>query len=110
VLVDKRERPPLALGRPHRHVELDGIRTRTQRKTTLLRGLTCARMTADIDRNLKTYLSARAPEARYASFDYCYNHFQEAREAKRVGQLADEDDRMLSCLQLGFYLASWGMM
>jgi hypothetical protein len=25
-------------------------------------------------------------------------------------KLADDDHRMLSCLQLGFYLASWGMM
>lgn len=67
-------------------------------------------MTADIDANLKTFLDDRTPQARYASFDYCYNYFQEARETRTVDQLADHDHRMLSCLQLGFYLASWGMM
>lgn len=67
-------------------------------------------MTANIDANLKTFLGDRVPEARYASFDYCYNHFQDARDAGTVDQLADEDQRLLSCLQLGFYLASWGMM
>lgn len=67
-------------------------------------------MTADIDANLAEFLRDRAPETRYASFDYCYNHFQEARETGRTTQLVDNDHRMLSCLQLGFYLASWGMM
>lgn len=67
-------------------------------------------MMADIDGNLRTFLADRLPEARYASFDYCYNHFQQAREAKQITRLADQDHLMLSCLQLGFYLASWGMM
>jgi hypothetical protein len=67
-------------------------------------------MTADIDANLTAFLENRTPEARYASFDYCFNHFQEARESGDTAALADGDHRMLSCLQLGFYLASWGMM
>lgn len=67
-------------------------------------------MTVDIDANLRTFLGYRVPEARYASFDYCFNHFQEARESGDTAKLADDDHRMLSCLQLGFYLASWGMM
>ena len=67
-------------------------------------------MTADIDGNLKAFLGGRAPGARYASFDYCFNHFQEAREAGESGRLADSDRVLMSCLQLGFYLASWGMM
>lgn len=67
-------------------------------------------MTVDIDANLSAFLGYRIPEARYASFDYCFNHFQEARESGATAKLADDDHRMLSCLQLGFYLASWGMM
>lgn len=67
-------------------------------------------MTVDIDANLTAFLRYRTPEARYASFDYCFNHFQEARESGDTAKLADHDHRMLSCLQLGFYLASWGMM
>jgi hypothetical protein len=67
-------------------------------------------MTVDIDANLKAFLDDRAPGARYASFDYCFNHFQEARERRALDRLADGEGLLLSCLQLGFYLASWGMM
>jgi hypothetical protein len=44
------------------------------------------------------------PEHRYASFDYCYNYFQ--------GSSAEEleADIEKSCLELAFYLASWGML
>ncbi|MGB5989185.1 MAG: hypothetical protein WBG43_05560 [Marinifilaceae bacterium] len=41
---------------------------------------------------------------RYTSFDYCYNYF-----ASHKGQ-ALLDDMEKSCLVLGFYLASWGML
>jgi hypothetical protein len=67
-------------------------------------------MTVDIGANLTAFLDQRAPEARYASFDCCFNYFQEARETRETDRLADKDNLMLSCLQLGFYLASWGMM
>lgn len=66
--------------------------------------------TVDIAANLTAYRKDLGPEGRYASFDFCYNYFQEAREAGETGRLADEDRRLSSCLQLGFYLASWGMM
>jgi hypothetical protein len=39
---------------------------------------------------------------RYSSFDYCYNYFQRTENL--------EDDIEKSCLVLGFYLASWGML
>lgn len=39
---------------------------------------------------------------RYASFDYCYNYF---RNTKNLN-----NDIEKSCLVLGFYLASWGML
>jgi len=53
-----------------------------------------------------SFLSSRDPVHRYASFDYCFNYFQ-SFENKR--QLADAAHLETSCLQLGFYLASWGM-
>jgi hypothetical protein len=67
-------------------------------------------MPVDIAANLTAFLEDRAPGARYASFDYCFNHFQHARDAGETDRLADEDRVLVSCLQLGFYLASWGMM
>lgn len=67
-------------------------------------------MTVDIDANLAAFLEYRTPEARYASFDYCFNYFQDARDSGDTAQLANREHRMLSCFQLGFFLASWGMM
>jgi hypothetical protein len=67
-------------------------------------------MMVDIDDNLMSFCADRAPGARYASFDYCYNHFQDARERGVIEQLGDGVNLQVSCLQLGFYLASWGMM
>ena len=44
---------------------------------------------------------------RYASFDYCFNYFQCDRQDPEalLGKNLE-----LSCNQLGFYLASWGML
>src|ERR1035437_5233413 len=67
-------------------------------------------MTVHIEANLQAYRRHGSPESRYASFDYCYNYFQEARDAGETYRLADDDRRQSSCLQLGFYFASWGMM
>jgi hypothetical protein len=63
----------------------------------------------DIDRNLKAYLGAREPTARYTSFDYCFNHFQSHHDLG-FAELASASGMELSCLHLGFYLASWGML
>jgi hypothetical protein len=64
----------------------------------------------DIEANLKTYLGRRGPTARYTSFDYCFNHFQLHRERGVLPDLVVGPNLQLSCLQLGFYLASWGML
>jgi hypothetical protein len=68
-------------------------------------------MTADLDieKNLATYLGDRKPTSRYASFDYCFNYFQFHREENRLEDLLQGEALQLSCLHLGFYLASWGM-
>lgn len=50
------------------------------------------------------------PNERYASFDYCFNYFQSFREQGIVDELASSKYIQESCLQLGFYLASWGML
>ena len=52
----------------------------------------------------------RQADERYASFDYCFNYFQSFREAGETQLLASPSNLQASCLQLGFYLASWGML
>jgi hypothetical protein len=63
----------------------------------------------DIVRNLQAYLVAREPTGRYTSFDYCYNHFQSHRNSG-LGKLASPSGMELSCLHIGYFLASWGML
>ena len=71
----------------------------------------------DLEANLQSYLGGnstnpdgRDPKERNASFDYCFNHFQSYRESGKVHELASPANVQLSCLHLGFYLASWGML
>jgi len=70
----------------------------------------------DLEINIKKYLEGdadsegRKPDARYASFDYCFNYFQSFRETGESAALASPANVQLSCLHLGFYLASWGML
>ena len=52
----------------------------------------------------------RLPEERYTSFDYCYNYFFSFYKDGKIDQLGNEEHIQKSCLQLGFYLASWGML
>ena len=44
------------------------------------------------------------------SFDYCFNYFQDIRDVGKIKSLADSEHIQTSCLHLGFYLASWGML
>lgn len=72
-------------------------------------------MPVDIHRNIQRYLGGNSnnpgivPTDRYASFDYCYNYFQSFHEQRKERELADAQHIQESCLQIGFYLASWGM-
>jgi hypothetical protein len=52
----------------------------------------------------------RKPNERYASFDFCYNYFYSFYKQNKLSELANEENLQMSCLQIGFYLASWGMM
>lgn len=63
----------------------------------------------DIEGNIAAFIGGRRPDARYTSFDYCFNYFQSFREQGRVNEIASRENMQLSCLHLGFYLASWGM-
>jgi hypothetical protein len=65
--------------------------------------------TEEIDRNVRSYLDERRGTARYSSFDYCFNYFQAHHDGGHVATLAEAGQMQTSCLQLGFYLASWGM-
>ena len=62
-----------------------------------------------IQKALTQFLEGRKQNERDASFDYCYNHFYSFYK-KRLSDLANKKNLQMSCLQLGFYLASWGMM
>jgi hypothetical protein len=66
-------------------------------------------VTVDIEQNLRTYVGSRQPTARFTSFDYCFNHFQSHR-LRGLADLASPAGMELSCLHLGFFLASWGML
>jgi hypothetical protein len=63
----------------------------------------------DIAVHATRYLQGRGDTARYASFDYCFNYFQSFHDENRTTALTEAGQVETSCLQLGFYLASWGM-
>ena len=74
-------------------------------------------MAINLEANLQRYLGGnnrspdgRDPTERNVSFDHCFNYFQSYREAGITHELASSTNVQLSCLHLGFYLASWGML
>lgn len=67
------------------------------------------RENVQVAENVARFLSNESMSARHRSFDYCYNYFQDARTANEQHELTSADRIELSCLHLGFYLASWGM-
>jgi hypothetical protein len=62
-----------------------------------------------IGSNVKAFREGVNPSERDASFDYCFNYFQRFREEGRLNELKTPEHVQESCIQLGFYLASWGM-
>jgi len=70
----------------------------------------------DINKSLNQFIEGqgkskgRKPDERYASFDFCYNYFYSFYKRNKLSELANEKNIQMSCLQLAFYLASWGMM
>lgn len=64
---------------------------------------------AQIKKYLESFNHDKRPYERYASFDYCFNYFQEKYHCGKIKEIAYPENIHHSCLQLGFYLASWGM-
>ena len=62
---------------------------------------------ADFGDNVRSFAAKVDSTDRYASFDYCFNYFQ---RHKLDGEAILGKNLELSCNQLGFYLASWGML
>jgi len=60
--------------------------------------------------NVDQYLGTRRPTERPASFDYCFNYFQGFVNRGSIPSLASPEYLELSCLHLGYYLASLGML
>jgi hypothetical protein len=58
---------------------------------------------------IKQFMNERKAGHRYASFDYCFNYFRRFKSTGRLKDLANKENLEKSCLQLGFFLASWGM-
>ncbi len=64
----------------------------------------------DPEKYVGLYLQGREdPSKRYASWDHCFNYFRKAFVDQRLTSLTSTEELQTSCLQLGFYLASWGM-
>jgi hypothetical protein len=61
----------------------------------------------EIKRAFKKFIDDKNPKHRYASYDYCYNYFHSFADKK---DLIIGENLEKSCLVLGFYLASWGML
>ena len=57
----------------------------------------------DIITAVEKFIRKSNPEDRFTSFDYCYNYFRLSKPYDLV------HNSEMSCLTLGFYLASWGM-
>ena len=55
----------------------------------------------NFDEIINNFLKLANPEHRYSSFDYCYNYFFTVDDLTK--------DMEKSCLELAFYLTSWGM-
>jgi len=60
-----------------------------------------------IETLLNTFLGSRRVNHRYSSFDLCYSYFNSFKNKEDI--IASKQMEQ-SCLQLGYYLASWGML
>ena len=58
----------------------------------------------DLKNIVGEFKKSLSPYDRDVSFDYCYNYFRKTKPSELT------NDTEKSCLVLGFYLASWGML
>ncbi len=64
----------------------------------------------NIKKSIEQFQDEIGVNERYASFDYCYNYFYSFYKKNQISKLADNQNIQMSCLQIGFFMASWGMM
>lgn len=108
-MYDARNGSVLLYSKPRPQRGSDEVISELTKNDEALRGI-------EIEKNIRDYTQGDnntqgiKPLERYASFDYCFNYFQSFWEQKRLDELANTDHLQESCLQLGFYLASWGML
>jgi len=57
---------------------------------------------------IQLFIDRRNADARYASFDYCYNYFRSMNGDSH--RISHGQNKQTSCLHLMSYLASWGML
>ena len=62
-----------------------------------------------IKKLIEQFMKKRKAGHRYASFNYCFNYFRDFKNKGRVKDLATKENFETACLQLAFFLASWGM-
>jgi len=55
----------------------------------------------------REFNNSKSVEHRYISFDYCFSYFN---SFNNKSEIAHKKNIEKSCLHLGFYLASWGML
>lgn len=63
--------------------------------------------TEQIKNAFNKFITLKNSDHRYASFDYCYNYFN---NIQNKSELTAPENLEKSCLHLGFYLSSWGMI
>lgn len=74
--------------------------------TKLMKNLTPERVSA----NIEHFRKARTPDHRFASFDYCFNYFHNLKKEQGIACIDSPERVEQSCMQLAFFLASWGML
>ncbi|WP_166353498.1 hypothetical protein [Phytoactinopolyspora limicola] len=67
-----------------------------------MKEVTKGQIAAGVEAYLREDVELSASRRRERSWDFCFNHFQEHSDPTKVMEL--------SCLHLGYYLASWGML
>ena len=82
---------------------------RAERREAKLKEYRDAQLGLDVSALVEQYRLEIGPEARYASFDYCYSYFRGLRSDEGPAAIANDEHLKDSCFQLGMYLASWGM-
>ena len=78
---------------------------RAERRQTKLEGYREDRLGLDVNALVAQYRQGIGPEARYASFDYCYSYFRSLRSDNGPAAIANDEHLKDSCFQLGMYLS-----